>query len=138
MKQQRMTAAEFREFQRTGKDPAPAAAPLPDKPKRKPSHSKGEMNKLEASYAQRLDALKHDGTVKLWQFERLTFPLAPNTTFTPDFVVFTSTGIECHEVKGPHVWEDSWVKFKIAAAMYPQFRWFWCTRDSDGWTLKQQ
>lgn len=135
MKQERMTAAEFRRHQL---GLSPEKTPSPDKPKRKPSHVKGEMNKLEALYAQRLDALKHDGAVKFWQFERLTFPLAPDTTLTPDFVVFTPTDVEIHEIKGGHVWEDSWVKFKIAATMYPQFRWFWCTRESDGWNVVER
>jgi hypothetical protein len=130
-----MTAAEFREYQRTGKDPT-IAPPTP--PPRKPAHRKGTMNKTEAEYAARLEALKHAGDVLWYLFESWKFPLAPDTTLTPDFVVATPTGIEIHEIKGGHVWEDSWIKFKIAAQMYPGLRWFWCQKGSEGWTITER
>jgi hypothetical protein len=51
--------------------------------------------------------------------------LADRTFYTPDFqVVNDATGeIELHEVKGGWIEDDAMVKFKTAAAMFPEYRW---------------
>lgn len=46
--------------------------------------------------------------------------LAPNTFYTPDFVVTFEDRIELHETKG--FWEDdAKIKIRTAAAMFPEF-----------------
>jgi len=92
------------------------------------------MNKTEHAYSQRLDLLKAAGQVVRWEFEPLNFRLAPRTYYRPDFLVVTDECMEVHEVKG--FWEDdAKVKFKVAAEMYPEFRWCWVRRDGKGWEV---
>jgi len=82
-------------------------------------HKPGTMNKLEASYAARLELLKAAGEILSYSFECAKFKLAPLTFYTPDFMVIAADGvIEFHETKG--FWEDdARVKIKVFAALYP-------------------
>lgn len=79
------------------------------------------MNGLEAAYAREvLEPLKLAGEVADYWFERLTFKLADDCRYTPDFVVQLAGGeIECHEVKGTFIRDDAKVKLKVAATMFP-------------------
>lgn len=79
----------------------------------------GQMNKTEAKYAQMLDIEKHEGRILDYWFEKITFKLADDTRYTPDFVIQRPDGtMEVHEVKG--FWEDdALVKIKVAAAQFP-------------------
>ena len=75
----------------------------------------------EAEYARYLDGRKHLGEIVSYCHEPLRFNLAPATSYTPDFIVVSSSGrIEIHEVKG-YLRDDAGVKFKIAAAQFPYF-----------------
>lgn len=79
----------------------------------------GAMNKTEEAYAARLEFQKHTGHILWYKFEGITFKLADDTRYTPDFVVMLSNGeLEAHEVKGQ--WQDdAKVKIKVAASMFP-------------------
>ena len=79
----------------------------------------GSMNKSEAAYSQRLDALMASGEIAWWRFEGVKLRLADTTFYTPDFAVMHADGtMEMHEVKG--FWQDdARAKIKIAADMYP-------------------
>ena len=79
----------------------------------------GVMNKTEASYAAWLELQKHTGNILWYKFEGITFKLADDTRYTPDFVVMLANGeLEAHEVKGQ--WQDdAKVKIKVAASMFP-------------------
>lgn len=81
------------------------------------------MNKTETAYAQKLELLYKANEIVGWKFEPITFRLAPKTTYTPDFIVVTSEHVELHEIKGSFVRDDAMVKFKVAAEMFPYFRW---------------
>lgn len=83
---------------------------------------KGQMNKLERSYAGELEYMRQEGKVLAWQFEAIKLLLAERTSYTPDFLVVLPNGeIELIEVKG--FWqEDARAKTKIAAARFPWFR----------------
>jgi len=87
--------------------------------KGRPKHVPGTMNKTEQSYEVHLSELKLLGEVKEYWFEGIKLKLAPNTSYTPDFLVLTSDmTLECHEVKG--FWEDdARVKIKVAADKFP-------------------
>lgn len=79
----------------------------------------GEMNKTEASYARHLDLQKIGGLVLDYWFEGITLKLAPDTRYTPDYLVLLSTlDLELHECKG-HMEDDALVKLKVCAAMFP-------------------
>jgi hypothetical protein len=80
---------------------------------------RGEMNKTEASYAEHLEGQKMLGVVLWFAFEAVTFRLAKDCRYTPDFLVMLASGLlECHECKG--FWaDDAKVKIKVAAELFP-------------------
>lgn len=80
----------------------------------------GTMNKTERAYDGLLQTLHACGDVSWWKFEGVKLRLADNTFFTVDFFVMRSSGqLECHEVKGGFWTDDSRVKIKVAASLYP-------------------
>jgi hypothetical protein len=97
-----------------------------------------EMNRTEQKYWDELETLRWAGKIISAHFKAIKLRLAPSTFIEPDFLVFSTlehtmqlgggssmrfpvSTIELHEVKG-HWEDDSRAKFKIAAAMYPRFR----------------
>lgn len=92
-----------------------------------------EMNKGETRYAQWLDLQQKAGDVKCWYFQAMTFKLAKDCRYTPDFVVFRVDAQTCVDVKGRKTrpdgtqtyWaeEDAKIKIRVAAQMFPMYRW---------------
>lgn len=83
----------------------------------------GTMNKGEARYAQRLALEKLAGRIHDYKFEAVKFRLADKTFYTPDFMVVLPDGIlEFHEYKGGFMEDDSRVKVKVCASLYPYFK----------------
>lgn len=83
-------------------------------------HTPGVMNDTERAYADTvLEPLRRAGEVAHYWFEQVTFKLADDLRYTPDFMVMLSDGtLECHEVKG--FWqEDARIKIKMAAQLFP-------------------
>ncbi|MFP4284158.1 MAG: DUF1064 domain-containing protein [Desulfovermiculus sp.] len=95
------------------------------------------MNKTESLYARRLDEQMLAGDVLSWSYETLTFRLANRCSYTPDFLVITPGEIQIHEVKGGYVREDGLIKWKIAAAAHPEFRFFMCKFDGGNWIIRE-
>jgi hypothetical protein len=93
----------------------------------------GAMNKTEVAYVRHLELRKNVGEVLWYGFEKMTFKLADDTRYTPDFVLMLASGqLEAHEVKGtttkklkagtakaPYFRDDAKAKIKIAAEMVP-------------------
>lgn len=89
----------------------------------------GEMNRTEASFAERLKIEQLTGTVQWWAFESMKFRLADNTFYTPDFAVLYADGmLRLIDTKGttkkggkykPFVEEDAKIKAKLAAEIFP-------------------
>lgn len=80
------------------------------------------MNATEAAYATVLDLRKKGGEIRSWQFEAVRLRMADGAFYKPDFLVQDVNGyIEFHEVKG-HWREAAKVRIKVAAALYPMFR----------------
>lgn len=98
----------------------------------------GAMNKTEQAYALMLEAKKRSGEIVDYRYESVTFKLAKDTRYTPDFYVIFSDRIELHEVKGGLVRDDARVKFKVAAAKFPEFGWVWCQlkNKKEGWKIE--
>ncbi len=97
------------------------AASNPPMPTRTMSRTDG-MNKLEARYAREvLDIRQMAGEIVSWKYEAIKLRLAKRTYYTPDFLVFSRNGFEIHETKG-HWKDDSRVKIKVAAEMFPEFK----------------
>lgn len=95
-------------------------------------HKSGQMNKLEAAYAARLESLKLAGEIADYRFECIKLRLADKTFYTPDFMVLMPDfSFEMHEVKG--FWEDdARVKIKVAAAQFP-FKFVAVKKTKNGW-----
>lgn len=102
----------------------------------------GVMNATEVRYAAELEARKAAGEIAWYLFEGVTFRLAADTRYTPDFVVMMSDcTIEIHETKGSaHViTDDGLAKWKIAGEMFPfVFRMIigLPKRDGGGWKIR--
>lgn len=99
-------------------------------------HKSGEMNKLEAEYAARLEALKGVGQIADYRFECVKLRLADRTFYTPDFMVLKPDGaFEMHEVKG--FWEDdARVKIKTAAELFP-FKFIAARKQKGAWVFEE-
>jgi hypothetical protein len=96
------------------------------------------MNKREALYAAFLEGFRLSGDIAAWKFEPFRLKLAPSTFFNIDFEVVLNTGlIELHEVKG-HWEDDARVKIKVAATMFPEFKFLAVTWNrSEGWKFEE-
>ena len=84
-----------------------------------------------------------DGQIAWFAFEGITFKLADDTRYTPDFAVMNADGtMEMHEVKGSldYIQDDAKVKIKVANDMFP-FRFFLVApitkKRGGGWQTKE-
>ncbi len=107
-------------LQKRGQKPS-----IPPKPTHTMLRTDG-MNKLEARYAKEvLDIRQMAGEIVSWKYEAIKLRLAKRTWYTPDFCVevygFTGNHLEIHETKG-HWGDDARVKIKVAAEMFPEFK----------------
>lgn len=108
--------------------------------KPRPRHQPGVMNRLEAEYAMMLEAMKRADQIFDWRFEAVKLKLADRTYFTCDFLVI-SEHVELHEIKarmksGKVLCEDdAAVKIKVAAELFPWFRFKMASRGNDGWRI---
>lgn len=100
-----------------------------------------QMNGTEKRRAIELEAMRRTGAIVLWKFEAITLKLADDTRFTPDFFVLHNDGtVEFQETKG---WlrEDALIKLKVAAALFPFFRFVMLTAKAKklggGWEIRE-
>jgi hypothetical protein len=88
----------------------------------------GKMNKTEAAYDEHLANLQMTGQILWYKFEGIKLRLADNTFYTADFFVMDADrGLVVHEAKG-FMTDDAAVKIKVAAELYPIFRFFLARR----------
>jgi alpha-galactosidase len=104
----------------------------------RPSRVPGVPNLTERRFAEHLEIRKLAGEIRSFAYEPEVLRLGPEMTLLMDYRIveldYTYTYID---VKGRYVWEDSVVKIKAAAVMYPQHRFMqakW-TRDK-GWKFR--
>ena len=96
------------------------------------------MNKLETRYSDCLEMLLRQGKILAWGYESYQLKWAYKLTYTPDFFVITLEGtMEFHETKGDYVREDSIIKLKTAAQLFP-WHVFRLVKDdkAGGWDIK--
>jgi len=92
------------------------------------------MNGLERAFWGELQAALCRHTFQQVWREPLAFRLAGNTTYKPDFMTLSSLHrLVMWETKGPYAREDSIVKLKVAASMYPCFDWVLVKQDRGKW-----
>ncbi len=114
------------------------------------------MNKLEKKYAENLELKKMAGAIVDWRFEPMRLRLTPiplvgekNPFYKPDFLVIkpvikkTYFGgfqdgikIEFHETKG-HWREAALIRIKMAASLYPWFKFIAVTWERGGWRFRE-
>lgn len=101
---------------------------------------RGILNKTEAEFALRLEAMKRNGEILRYEYEGMTLRWA-GMRYTPDFVVFRRTMPEDEqpwpimliEVKGGHIWDRDIVRFKGARAHWPEFSFEMHQKTKQGW-----
>lgn len=103
-----------------------------DSPKRK-QQGRGE-SKLELDFYTHLDSKP----VYYWR-KPIMIRVGPAMTFEPDAMVWDDMSNETFiiDTKGPHSWEDSRIKIKIAAEKFPMWRWLIVTRPEGIWKAKE-
>lgn len=95
----------------------------------KKSGDESKLNKLETAYLAWLRAQGDD-----WiGIQCITLKLAHDCRYTPDFWAFDLTGLRAIDVKGPHTWEDSLIKLRVAARMFPWSRFVIAKRNGVIW-----
>lgn len=114
--------------------------PIADRDKKrermKPIIATSKMNGTEARMAQELEIRKRAGEILDYRFEGIKLRLADNTFYTPDFFIVHRDHFEVMEVKG--FWrDDARVKIKVAAQMYPWFRFVAVQRKKNQWIYEQ-
>ena len=98
------------------------------------------MNGTEARYAAHLEVMKRAGLIADWRFERVRLKLGEGAWYTPDFLVVTHDGhLDLHEVKGSFFREAAKVRIKVAASLYPWFRFLVVRekREGGGWSEEE-
>lgn len=100
-----------------------------------------KMNRLESAYAQYIELERLAGVWQWWAYEPLKLRLASGAYYKPDFALVDLTGrLVLHETKG--FWrEAARVRIKVAAELYPHFRFVAVTRQrakaGGNWMFKQ-
>jgi hypothetical protein len=96
--------------------------------------AKPRMNKTEARFAALLEGWLRAGDIAGYKFEAVTLRLAPHTHYRTDFVVWLKDGrTRFYEVKGGYVREDSWLKLKTVAVLFPQWEFVRAQWKGGGW-----
>lgn len=133
-----LTTATGRDWARRIAEKRADGKPAPT-PKRPPAHVTGRMNKTEAAFARRLEAMLTAGQIAGWWFEPFKVRLDEPETgracwYTVDFLIIEMGGPWVFaEVKGGHIFEDSVIKWKWAASKFaPWGRWEMWQRKGKG------
>lgn len=112
-----------------------------------PEPPKSRMNKTESGFALILEAMKRKKEIISYQFEGISLPWGqdPRTGkpmwYTPDFFVIKNafrqhvylSDVVIVEVKGPHIREKDWIRFKGCRACWPDFTFEFHQKSAEGW-----
>ena len=98
---------------------------------------RGVKNKTEEAYANHLNMLLRAGEIRKYGFETHKLRLADGAYYCPDFAVFeTDDTITFQEVKG--FWrEAARLRIKVAASLYPEYRFVAIKREKGQWIEEQ-
>ena len=107
-----------------------------------PASSSHYKSKWEASYAGKLDLEQRAGIITRWWYEPFSLWLPGKVRYKPDFLIQynlpmcdpRTMELSIIEVKG---WSknkrDGMTRLKIAAALFPCFRWVLASHTKNGW-----
>lgn len=125
-----------------GKKPAvPSTVGQPKEPKPRLRQKAGpKLNKTEQRFEIYLRQVFKTEPILA---QSITLEIANGCRYTPDFVVIQPREtpdayvFRAYEVKGPHMWDDSIVKLKVAARSYPWIQFNICSRSGFGWRIER-
>ena len=91
-----------------------------------------KLNKTEKARLEYLRRLPH---VKCLHIQAVTVKIGHDCRFTPDFFYYDEVReqLVAEDTKGGHVWEDSRIKAKAAARMFPEFLFIVAYKEKSGW-----
>lgn len=103
---------------------------------------KGQMNKTERAYSERLEEQKAKGEIIDWKFHPMNVRLAKDTFYEVDFLVLhADMGLAIHETKGEFTTEKGQAKIKLCAEALPWFRFYKCIKlskkNGGGWKIEE-
>jgi len=95
------------------------------------------MTNAEQEWLKHLLFMKQSGAIADFTFigdRRGLLTIGHRCTYQPDFEILTSCGDvrEYHEVKGGYAREDSIIKLKCAATIFPQFLFYLIEQNKQG------
>lgn len=98
----------------------------------RPSTDEAKLNKTETDY---LAILRAKPTVRWIGIQAITFKLADNCRYTPDFCIITEDNrFIAIDTKGKHIWEDSKIKMKMAARIFTWVRFVIAQKKAGKWS----
>lgn len=120
----------YLEWVRRGR-PLEKARAKPTKPSVRPWHP--YRSKFEADYAKRLQLQLAIGMIRGFAYEADSLEIGLGARYTPDFRVRQLSGaVEYLEIKG-YRREAAMVRLRVAAKLYPQFRFVLVTKVAGRW-----
>ncbi len=139
----RLTETQYADLlERRGVRGSRSTADVSDPPFKMPADVLGSpsvrgMNKTEAAYHAHLQTLHALGVVTWHRFEPMKLRLATGAYYKPDFGVRLESGeFQLHETKG-HWREAARVRIKVAAELFPFFRFIAIKRVNGGWQREE-
>lgn len=97
-----------------------------------PASSPRYRSKLEAAFACKLELGRRAFALVRWWHEPFSLRLAAKTFYRPDFLVQSGETLTIYEVKGFRR-DDAMVKLKVAARLFPCFRFVLVEREKGQW-----
>ena len=91
----------------------------------KPKDATDRMNKTEQRFADHLELQRIAGVITWWAFEPMTWRIAENTSYKPDFMTQDADGhLHVYEIKpasrGTFARTDvAWLKLKVVKEQFP-------------------
>lgn len=119
--------------------PGLASLPVDKEKPRLRQRTKPLLNGLETRFLSYMQPQLKHGEIILSQ--AITLKLANGCRLTPDFAVINhhkdfGIGVAMWEVKGPFAFEDSLIKLKVAATLFPFFSWTMASYKHGTWTFQ--
>ena len=115
--------------------PADINQTMPSKPKKRlRQSSKPLLNKLEMEFDTYI--YDHFPLNDYWA-QAFTLAIGNGVRYTPDFVVKQQGSLTAYEVKGPYARDDAKVKLKVAARLFPCFRWILVSKMDGQWVFEE-
>jgi len=111
--------------------PSPAVDSKPEAPRLRQRQGP-KLNKTETAFLEWLCARYDPKDIRA---QAVTLVIGNGVRYTVDFTNLRA-GL-AWETKGPYARDDSIVKIKVAASLYPEIKFHLVTRDGPGWSIQE-